>query len=242
MAHHLGRPFQTSICCWVLGYAKEKQPDEAAAGERKQMKRRSTLRHAEMPTSPAGLKRNVAVHRRRCPSPLTVSREQLRPSVRMMNTSALRGQVFGLQSAFKQIHDSYSAWISMHCATVRGDACRPLPAHFIGRKSPSSNEPFWLPLTLSCVSYSASKASSDGTAPSLCCARTRHPRAGPRSCRMRCFAGAGACKPSPLHSSRLACSRNVAMFGRPEAFPLPLAAHHFQPFAGSISVSLRCLR
>ena len=28
-AHRLGLAFQTSICCWVLGYAKEKQPEDA---------------------------------------------------------------------------------------------------------------------------------------------------------------------------------------------------------------------
>ena len=29
-AHHFGLAFQTSICCWVLGYAKEKHPEDAA--------------------------------------------------------------------------------------------------------------------------------------------------------------------------------------------------------------------
>ena len=72
-------------------------------------------------------------------SPFTVSREQLRPSVRMMKRSALRGQVCSLRSQHSLVKLRLRFTVHkpgrQHLSWMLMDAS----AHVIGRKSAASN-------------------------------------------------------------------------------------------------------
>lgn len=106
-AHHWGRLFHTSICCWVLGYAKEKHPDAAA---RQDIRCRLELNvQAHMQRCVPGWS-STATWQGECPAaaPVTVSRLQLRPSVRITYRSALRGHSSTLRAAHAVALGSYA--------------------------------------------------------------------------------------------------------------------------------------
>ena len=83
-AHQRGRSLQTSSCCCVVGYAKDKHPEAARNKEGAQSMQSREGR---------GVRRPAQLH---SSSPFTVSREHDMPSVRTRYKSAFFGQARGL--------------------------------------------------------------------------------------------------------------------------------------------------